>query len=254
MAANPDNSVALFATCLIDAFRPAAAFAAVALLERAGFEVAVPVQSCCGQPNFNGGDNGGARAMAMELMRDFAAYRYVVVPSASCAAMIRVHYPELFADEPVHLEQAKALAAKTYELTSFLVDVARAELPDSGFAGTVVMHDACSALRELNVREQPRKLLAGVSQCRVQSLKNADVCCGFGGLFCVKYPEISARMADKKIADIRATGSGGTALVSTDLGCLLHLGGRLHREDDEDALPVLHIAEVLAGMTGGNSD
>lgn len=254
LADNGAKTVGLFATCLVDMFRPTAGLAAARLLEQAGYRVAVPAQACCGQPNFNGGDNAGARAMALRLIEDFADYDYVVVPSASCAAVLSRHYPNLFESDPKNREAANRLAAKTWELTSFLVDVAGVELPDNGFSGTVVMHDACSALRELNIREQPRVLLGQQRSCREHALEHPDVCCGFGGLFCTKYPEISDRIADKKLADIRSRGAQADALISTDLGCLMHLGGKLHREADAAALPVLHIAEVLAGMTGEEGD
>ena len=248
------NTVALFATCLIDAFRPNAGFAAVRLLEQAGYRVVVPPQACCGQPNFNGGDAAGARAMARRFLETFAGFDHVVVPSASCASMIRRHYPELFADDAERREAISGLAANTWELTEFLVEVAGADLPDNGYSGTVIVHDACSALRELGIRAQPRKLLDGVSGCREQSLQNPEVCCGFGGLFCIKYPEISARIADKKLSDIRAAEGDVDALVSTDLGCLMHLGGKLHRDAGAAALPTLHIAEVLAGMTDATTE
>jgi len=240
--------VGLLATCLIDTFRPNAGFAAVRLLEQAGYTVEVPVQGCCGQPNFNGGDEQGARQMAVQIMQTFAEFDYVVVPSCSCAAMIRVHYPELFPDDATAAAKAAALAEKTWELTSFLVDVALVNGVDAALDATVVLHDSCSGLRELGIREQPRALLGRVSGLQQKELANSDVCCGFGGTFCVKYPDISARMAGKKMADIQAVGPCD-AVVSTDLGCLMHLGGSLHREGS--GLRVLHIAEVLAGMADG---
>ena len=238
--------VGLLATCLVDAFRPNAGFAAVKLLEQAGYAVEVPAQGCCGQPNFNGGDEPGARQMALSIMQTFAEFDFVVVPSCSCAAMIRVHYPELFPDDAEAAALATALAAKTWELTSFLVDVAQVDAVDAALDATVVLHDSCSGLRELNIRDQPRALLAHVKGLQQKEPANPDVCCGFGGTFCVKYPDISARIAGKKIADLQTAGPCD-ALVSTDLGCLLHLGGSLHREGSE--LRVLHIAELLAGMT-----
>ena len=243
--------VGLLATCLVDAFRPNAGFAAVRLLEGAGYQVEVPVQGCCGQPNFNGGDEEGARQMALSIMQIFADFDYVVVPSASCAAMIRMHYPELFSADAETIERARSFANKTWELTSFLVDVAGIDTVDVESSVTVLLHDACSGLRELGIREQPRALLRGVRGLKLKEPANPDVCCGFGGTFCVKYPEISARIAGNKVADIRAAGSCD-ALVSTDLGCLMHLGGSLHRAGSD--LKVWHIAEVLAGMTDEVAD
>jgi L-lactate dehydrogenase complex protein LldE len=245
-SATRGKRVGLLATCLIDTFRPNAGFAAVRLLEQAGFSVEVPVQGCCGQPNFNGGDESGARQMALHTMQTFAAFDYVVVPSCSCAAMIRVHYTELFSDDAEVAARATTLADKTWELTSFLVDVAGVDAIDASLDATVVLHDSCSGLRELGVRAQPRALLGGVTGLQLKELANPEVCCGFGGTFCVKYPDISARIAEKKLADIQAVGACD-AVVSTDLGCLMHLGGSLHREGSE--IRVLHIAEVLAGMT-----
>jgi L-lactate dehydrogenase complex protein LldE len=239
------ESVALFATCLVDLFRPRVGFATATLLENAGYNVSVPRQGCCGQPNFNGGDMRGARALARATIAALSVYDYVVVPSCSCAAMIRIHYPELFAHEPEMMPAARELAGKTWELTTFLVEVAGCEDFGAEFASDVAVHDSCSGLRELGVREQPRRLLGRVKGLTEKPLANPDVCCGFGGLFCVKYPDISTRIADKKLADIHAVGAA--ALISTDLGCLMHLAGRLHREGE--TMPALHVAEVLTGMT-----
>lgn len=238
--------VGLLATCLIDTFRPNAGFAAVRLLEQAGFSVEVPVQGCCGQPNFNGGDEMGARQMAQTIIKTFAEFDYVVVPSCSCAAMIRVHYPDLFPDDNAAAAMAVALADKTWELTSFLVDVAKVASINVDMDATVLLHDSCSGLRELGVREQPRALLVSMPGVKLKEPANPEICCGFGGTFCVKYPDISARIAGNKVADLLASGPCDV-LVSTDLGCLMHLGGKLHR--DGTTLPILHIAEVLAGMT-----
>jgi len=248
-AAQAPRSVALLVTCLIDLFRPSAAFAAVQLLEDAGYSVAVPEQSCCGQPNFNGGDRVGARRMARQMIAALEGYEYVVVPSGSCAAMVSRHYPALFEEGSAEYVRAVALAERTWELTAFLCDVAGVAATGARFDGNLVLHDACSALRELGVREQPRALLAGLQGCRLHEPENADVCCGFGGLFCVKYAGISDRMAQKKITAITAAAGPGDALVSTDLGCLMHLEGKLRR--DGASLQVWHIAEVLAGTTKG---
>jgi L-lactate dehydrogenase complex protein LldE len=238
--------IGLFVTCLVDMFRPNAGFAAAKLLEQAGYEVFVPEQGCCGQANFNGGDSTGAMQMATQVIRTFSEFDFVVVPSASCAAMLKAQYPELCKDDTELCSAAKELAAKTWELTSFLHEVAGLSDLSAEFNGNVVVHDACTGLRELGIRVQPRALLKQVSGLSELPLQNPDVCCGFGGLFCVKYPDISARIADKKLADIQALDKPVDALVSTDLGCLLHLSGKLHR--DGSSVPAFHVAEVLAGM------
>jgi L-lactate dehydrogenase complex protein LldE len=233
--------VALFATCLADLMRPATAFAAATLLERAGFEVIVPPrQSCCGQPGYNSGDFAGARAVAMRTVQQLEPYRYVVLPSGSCAAMLRDHYPRLL--DGAWAERAAALTARVYELTQFLSDVAGYSPSPLIDPPTVAYHDGCAGLRELGVRAQPRQLLraAGVD---VRELAQGDVCCGFGGTFCAKMPEISAKMADDKLADIER--SGASEVVAGDLGCLLALAGRARRRGMP--LRFRHVAEVLAG-------
>jgi L-lactate dehydrogenase complex protein LldE len=238
--------VALFVTCLVDLFRPTVGFAAVKLLEEAGCTVEVPrAQTCCGQPAYNSGDRADAKAIAAQVLDAFAGYDHVVVPSGSCAGMIRVHYPELFADDPANLPRAQALAARSWELISFLVDVCGIEKVTAHWDREVTYHDACSGLRELGIKLQPRQLLASVAGLRLKELPGAEVCCGFGGTFCIKYPEISDKMATDKEADIVATGA--EAVLSGDLGCLLNIAGKLFRQGRR--IEVRHIAEVLAGLT-----
>ena len=244
--------VGLLVTCLIDMFRPNAGFAAVKLLEEAGYEVEVPEQGCCGQPNFNGGDSAGARVMALQMIETFADFDYVVVPSCSCAAMLSVHYPELFEADSAPAQAAEELASRTWELTSFLHDVVGLTELSAEFNGRVVVQDSCSGLRELGVQQQPRALFNKLTGLTELPLRNPEVCCGFGGTFCVKYPDISNRIADKKLADIHALEEPVDALVSTDLGCLLHLSGKLHREGSP--IRALHVAELLAGMAGEAED
>ena len=237
--------VGLFVTCLVDLFRPSIGFAAVKLLEDAGCTVEVPrAQTCCGQPAYNSGDRADAKAIALQVFDAFAGYEHVVAPSGSCAGMIRVHYPELFADDPVNLSRAQALATRTWELVSFLVDVCGVEKVSSVWNHEVTYHDACSGLRELGVKDQPRRLLASVGGLRLKELPGAEVCCGFGGTFCVKYPEISDKMVSDKEADIVATGAA--AVLAGDLGCLLNIAGKLYRLGRR--IEVRHVAEVLAGM------
>jgi L-lactate dehydrogenase complex protein LldE len=238
--------VGLFITCLVDLFRPTVGFAAVKLLEDAGCTVEVPrAQTCCGQPAYNSGDRADARAIAAQVIAAFETYDYVVAPSGSCAGMIREHYRALLADDPAMQARARALAERTYELVSFLTDVRGLSRVEARFDGTVTYHDSCSGLRELGVKQQPRRLLATVEGLRLTELAGAEICCGFGGTFCVKYPEISDKIVGEKTADVAASGAG--TLLAGDLGCLLNLAGKLKREGRPVA--VRHVAEVLAGMT-----
>jgi L-lactate dehydrogenase complex protein LldE len=242
------RKVGLFVTCLVDLFRPAVGFAALKLLEDAGCVVEVPeTQTCCGQPAYNSGDQADARALARGVVTAFEKYDYVVVPSGSCGGMIKTHYPALLADDPLFAERAKTLAAKTFELVSFLSDVLGVASVSATHAGSVTYHDSCSGLRELGIREQPRRLLKTVAGLELRELPEADVCCGFGGTFCVKYPDISNAIVAKKTAHIAATEA--ETLLAGDLGCLLNMAGKLKREGR--ATKARHIAEVLAGMTAG---
>src|SRR5438874_9746531 len=237
--------VALLVTCLVDLFRPTVGFAAVALLEAAGCTVEVPrAQTCCGQPAYNSGDRADTKSFARQVIAAFAGYDYVVAPSGSCAGMVRVHYPELFADEPETLAQAEELAARTWELVAFLVDVRGMTGVAANWPRRVTYHDGCSGLRELGVKAQPRRLLASVDGLRLSELPWAEVCCGFGGTFCVKYPEISDKMVGDKAADIVATGAD--TVLAGDLGCLLNIAGKLARRGSR--IETRHVAEVLAGM------
>jgi L-lactate dehydrogenase complex protein LldE len=238
--------VGLFVTCLVDLFRPSVGFAAVKLLEEHGCRVTVPeAQTCCGQPAYNSGDRRDALAIARAVMAAFAEFDYVVVPSGSCGGMLKLHYPALFAGDPSFREAAADLARRTYELVSFLTDVLGVERVDARFDGAVTYHDSCSALRELGVEAQPRKLLDSVAGLRRAELPDSDVCCGFGGTFCVKYSEISGDIVRKKAENVVATGAG--TLLSSDMGCLLNIAGKLQR--DGSPVIVRHVAEVLAGVT-----
>lgn len=252
----PARRVGLFVTCLVDLYRPSTGFAAVRLLEAAGCEVAVPEgQTCCGQPAFNSGDTGTARAIARPVVGRFEGFDHVVAPSGSCAGMIRRHLPGLFAGDAKWRERAERLAGRTWELTSFLTDVCGAGGEGRGFDGRddgvqaprgvrrATYHDSCSGLRELGVREQPRRLLAGVAGLDLVEMPDREACCGFGGTFCVKYPEISGRMVEEKVENVTATGAD--AVLGGDLGCLLNIAGRLGREGR--SVRAFHVAEVLAG-------
>ena len=238
--------VALFVTCLVDLFRPSVGFAAVKLLEDAGCDVSVPVaQTCCGQPAYNSGDRADARAIAEGVIKAFDGFDYVVVPSGSCGGMIKLHYGELFDEGSPMRTRAEALSARTFELVTFLTDVLAVETTGAHFPGTVTYHDSCSGLRELGIREQPRRLLHEVEGLKLAEMADSDVCCGFGGLFCVKYPDISNAIVEKKTRNIIA--SGADMLLAGDMGCLMNMAGKLQRQGSD--IEVRHVAEVLAGMT-----
>jgi L-lactate dehydrogenase complex protein LldE len=242
--------VALFVTCLVDLFRPSVGFAAVKLLEDAGCIVEVPpLQVCCGQPAYNSGDRASTRAIAAQVIAAFEGYEYVVAPSGSCAGMLSHHYPGLFDDDPRMKARAENLAGRCHELMAFLVDVLGVTRVAARYDGAVTYHDSCSGLRELGVKQQPRTLLGSVEGLTVREMKTPEVCCGFGGTFCVKYPEISNAMVGEKTGDIAA--SGASTLLAGDLGCLMNMAGKLQREGR--AIKVRHVAEVLAGMGDGRA-
>ncbi len=237
--------VGLFVTCLVDAVRPEIGFSALKLLELAGCEVVVPeAQTCCGQPAYNSGDFTTARELAEKVLREFEAFDFVVLPSGSCGGQIKVQFLELFRDRPDLKDRIERLAGKTYELTDFLLNVAKIEALPPGFSGHITYHDSCAGLRELGVREQPRALMAKLSGVRVTEMKDCQQCCGFGGTFSIKYGDISGAIVDEKCRNIQA--SGADAVVLGDLGCILNIEGRLRRIGDEKTR-VLHVAQVLAG-------
>lgn len=238
--------VGLFATCLVDLFRPAIGFAAIKLLEDAGCRVSVPQsQTCCGQPAYNAGDRRNSGAIAKSVIAAFEAFDFIVVPSGSCGAMISKHYPGLLRDDPDWGPRAEALSGKTHELISFLTDVLGVTAVSASFDGTVTYHDACSGLRELGIEAQPRVLLQTVDGLTIREMPDADVCCGFGGTFCVKYPEISNAIVEKKTEAIAA--SGADTLLAGDLGCLMNMAGKAQRQGQ--SIQARHVAEVLADMT-----
>ncbi len=238
--------VALFVTCLVDLHRPTVGFAAIKLLEQAGCDVEVPAaQTCCGQPAYNSGDRGTTRDLARGIIDAFRGYDYVVVPSGSCGGMIRHHLPHLFDDDPNMRTQADALGAKTHELVHFLTEVMGVERVDEVYSGRVTYHDSCSGLRELGIKAQPRALLRTVTGVELREMTEPELCCGFGGTFCVKYPDISNRMVGDKAADVIATGAD--TLLAGDMGCLLNMAGKLSRLGSD--IEVRHVAEILSGMT-----
>ena len=238
--------VGLFVTCLVDLHRPTIGFAAIRLLEEAGCQVEVPrAQTCCGQPAYNAGDRAAARDLARGILDAFGGYDYVVAPSGSCGGMLKLHLPHLFDDDPNLRARADALAARTYELVGFLTDVVGLERPRARYSGgPVTYHDSCSGLRELGIKQQPRRLLRAMG-VDVVEMTDPEICCGFGGTFCVKYPDISVRMASDKARDSLATGA--ETVLAGDLGCLLNLAGCVARAGQN--IKARHVAEVLAGMT-----
>ena len=236
--------VGLFVTCLVDIFRPSVGFAAVKLLESAGCIVEVPIaQTCCGQPAHNSGDAATAKALALQTIAAFEGYDYIVAPSGSCAGMLKAHYPKLMAgDEEAEL-RAKAFAARVHELISFLVDVRGMKAVSSAYSGRVTYHDSCSGLRELGIKTQPRALLASIPGVELVEMADNEICCGFGGTFAVKYPDISNAMVEKKTAN--ATNAAPELLLAGDLGCLMNMAGKLKRQGSP--IVARHVAEVLAG-------
>jgi L-lactate dehydrogenase complex protein LldE len=233
---------ALFVSCLVDQFFPEVGEAAVRLLERRGRRVEFPTaQTCCGQPAFNMGYRDEARGLARRTVEVFEPYDEVVVPSGSCAAMARLHFPELLADDPEWHQRARRLAAKVFELTE-LLDREGFDAGVSTFAGKVACHLSCHLLRDLGVADAPRKLLGAVPGVELVELAGADVCCGFGGAFAVKMADLSAAMLDDKLAAAEA--SGADVLAAADCGCLVHLRGALKRR--KSPLRTLHVAEILA--------
>jgi len=239
--------VALFVTCLVDLYRPTIGFAAIRLLEQAGCQVDVPrAQTCCGQPAYNSGDRATARDLAEGILNAFGGYDYVVVPSGSCGGMLKHHLPHLFDNDPNMRIRADALAERTFELVSFLTDIMGIDQLQARYAGgRLTYHDSCSGLRELGVKGQPRRLLQAIG-ATVTEMTDPEMCCGFGGTFCVKYPDISVRMVSDKARDIAATGAA--TVVAGDLGCLMNIAGRLQREGHR--INARHVAEILAGMVG----
>jgi len=240
--------VSLFVTCLADLFRPSVAFASIKLLEQAGCEVTVPLQqTCCGQPTYNTGDYESTIPLARQVIETLEPADYVVAPSGSCAGMICHHYPRLLEGE--WRDRALQLAAKTFELTTFLSDIAHIKLNGRVPVKlpTVTYHDSCAGLRELGIKDQPRKLLKELCDTQVTELQQTEVCCGFGGTFCVKMPEVSGKMVSDKLNNALATNA--KILAGGDLGCLLNIAGRATRQGEN--IEVRHVAELLCGDLDG---
>jgi L-lactate dehydrogenase complex protein LldE len=241
---NPPQRVALFATCLVDQFFPEVGLATLRVLERLGVAAEFPPgQTCCGQPFFNMGHREEARAVALHTLSVFEPYDAVVLPSGSCTAMVRVFGPDLFEPGDPVRARMEALAAKTFELSQFLVQRLGVTAVSSAFLGSVAYHDGCHCLRELRVRDEPRRLLQSVAGCRLVEMEGSDACCGFGGTFSVKFGEVSSAMVADKVASIEATGA--SCVVSTDSSCLMQINGALRRRGS--SVRALHLAQVLAG-------
>lgn len=242
MASATPTKADLFVTCIIDQLYPQVGVSVVRVLRRLGVELAFPAdQTCCGQPLYNSGYTKRARQLGQRVLKSFADSEYVVVPSGSCAAMMRVFYLDLFQDEPPMLEQARRMAPKVYEFSQFLNDVLGVEDVGSAYPGTATYHPSCHLLREMEVRDQPKRLLRAVKDLRLEDLPQEETCCGFGGTFSVKYPHISEGMLADKIANVTSTGAD--TLVSCDMSCLLHIEGGLSRQDSD--IRVRHLAQVL---------
>jgi L-lactate dehydrogenase complex protein LldE len=239
----PCPRVGLFATCLVDLYRPSIGFAAAKLIEAAGCEVHVPAQTCCGQPAYNSGDTNTAQALARQMIAAFEGYDYIVVPSGSCGGMVKSHYPKLLKDDAAWANRAKAFAAKCHELISFLTDVRGMKTVDAAFQGRATYHDSCSGLRELGIKDQPRQLLGSVKGLELVEMEDSEVCCGFGGTFSIKYPDISNAMVQKKVDHVGM--ATPDVLLAGDLGCLMNMAGKLKRQGS--SITVRHVAEVLAG-------
>jgi L-lactate dehydrogenase complex protein LldE len=236
-------TVQLFITCILDTLYPETGEAVIRVLERVGVKVSFPpAQTCCGQPAFNAGLRKQARKMAIQTIRAFDSYPGpVIVPSGSCAAMIRHTYAELFADDPIWLERAKAMAERTYEFSEYLVDVLGVTDVGARFNGRLTYHSSCHLLRELEVDLQPRALLANVQEADFIELPHTEECCGFGGIFSVEHPEISSAMLERKIANLEA--SGASVVVACDAGCVTNINGGLHRKGKIQR--AVHIADIL---------
>jgi L-lactate dehydrogenase complex protein LldE len=235
--------VSLFITCLGDQLFPDVGEHVVRVFERLGVEVDFnPAQTCCGQPAFNTGYRDEAREVAARVLDIFENAEYVVAPSGSCATMVRIFYPELFAGDPARLRQVESLRGRIFEFSEFLVKVLKVEDVGASFRRRVTYHDSCHLLRELGIESEPRKLIRAVKGIELVEMQDHQLCCGFGGTFSVKFPEVSVAMAEDKLR--AAADSGAEFIVANDSGCLMHLAGAIHRR----GLPLqtMHIAELLA--------
>jgi L-lactate dehydrogenase complex protein LldE len=243
--------VYLFVTCLVDTFFPGVGEGMVKVLDRLGVDVEFPeAQTCCGQPAFNSGYREDARAVAERFISVFGnalkesrdEETYIVSPSGSCATMLKVYYKELLANNPEQLNKLETITKKTYEFSEFLINVMKTADVGARYDGVVTYHDSCHLLRELGIKDEPRRLIEAVRGIELREMELHDSCCGFGGTFSIKFPRVSVSMLDEKIDCI--VGSGADTVVSSDMGCLMNIGGALSRRNIP--VKVMHIAELLA--------
>ena len=235
--------VSMFVTCIVDQLFPKVGIAMADVLERAGCRVDFPeAQTCCGQPAFNSGYRDEARSVALHFLRVFKDADYIVSPSGSCTSMVKHHYAELFHDDTARMEQVRTISARTHEFAAFLTDVVGVDDVGASFDHKVTYHDSCHALRELKIKDPPRRLLKNVRGLTLEEMDAAEECCGFGGTFSVKFPTVSGGMARTKIDSILRTGAD--TVVSVDSSCLMQLQGALSRAGSR--VQTMHLAEVLA--------
>lgn len=240
---NTNQTVTLFIQCLVDGIFPEVGEAVVGIFRKLGVSLTCPTrQTCCGQPAFNSGYQGEARLAARRFIEIFQTAETIVCPSGSCVTMVRHHYPQLFADDAAWLQRAQEVAAKTFELTEYLVDILGVDDLGARYNGVVTYHDSCHLLRNLRVKEQPRSLLRKIAGAEFVEMNDSDRCCGFGGSFSFKYADISAAMAEDKVNNIIA--SGADTVVGCDMGCLMNIQGMLSRKGS--SIRAVHIAQLLA--------
>jgi len=241
---NSKPIVTLFIQCLVDGIYPEVGEAVVAVFRKLGITLTCPTrQTCCGQPAFNAGYHGEARVAARRFIEIFESAEVIVCPSGSCVTMVRHHYPQLFEGDAAWVQRAQQVAAKTFELTEYFVDVLGVTDLGARFDGVVTYHDSCHLLRNLRIKAQPRKLLSKISGLDFVEMNDSDRCCGFGGSFSFKYADISAAMAQDKVDNIIA--SGADTVVGCDMGCLMNIQGLVSRKGAD--IRVMHIAQLLAG-------
>lgn len=246
MDTNHVNGVraSIFITCLVDQFRPSIGEAMVSVLKAHGVSLNFPgEQTCCGQPAFNSGYRREARKLAEHFIDVFQGEEYIVTPSGSCASMVKVHYPSLFPDDPSMQERCRQLASRVFEFSEFLVKVLGVKEVESSYSGRVTYHHSCHLLRELGIKDEPLQLLKSVRGLEYVEMEKADQCCGFGGTFSMRYPEISQAIMDDKMEQIKK--AKVDVVVMNDAGCMLNISGRLNRLGERTK--VLHLAEILAG-------
>ena len=238
-----DKTITLFIQCLVDSIYPEVAEAMVTVFRKLGIALECPIdQTCCGQPAFNAGYQREARTAARRFIKIFENAETIVCPSGSCVHMVRHHYPELFKNQPEWLARAKSLTQKTFEFSEYLVDHLGVEDLGAVYNGRITYHDSCHPLRGLGIQNQPRKLINQVNEAEFIEMKNSDICCGFGGAFSVKYPEISAAILEDKVNNI--INSRADVVVGVDMSCLMNIQGLLSRK--KTGVRVMHIAQLLA--------